>query len=125
VRAVGVQSSGRPGRSFRYEQAELKELNAHAAFLRDVPHHCLQEALVDLQTGFDRFFKGIAGYPRPRLKGQNDSFRFPDPKQFCISGHPMTRGSWFCTSPSSASRTATTGRCGFGCIVRSRARSSR
>lgn len=77
---------GRPGRSFRYEgqRAELKELKAQAAFLRDVPHHCLQEALVDLQTAFDRFFKGIAGYPRPRLKGQNDGFRFPDPKQFCI-----------------------------------------
>lgn len=75
---------GRRGRTFRYEgqRAELKELKAHAEFLRDVPHHCLQEALVDLQTGFDRFFKGIAGYPKPRRKGQGDGFRFPDPKQF-------------------------------------------
>lgn len=77
----------RRGRSFRYEgqRAELKELKEHAEFLRDVPHHCLQEALVDLQTGFDRFFKGIAGYPQPRLKGQNDGFRFPDPKQFYVA----------------------------------------
>lgn len=77
---------GRRGRSFRYEgqRAELKDLKAHAEFLRDVPHHCLQEALVDLQTGFDRFFKGLAGYPKPRSKGQNDGFRFPDPKQFRV-----------------------------------------
>jgi putative transposase len=78
---------GRRGRSFRYEgqRAELKDLKAHAEFLRDVPHHCLQEALVDLQTGFDRFFKGIAGYPQLRLKGRNDGFRFPDPKQFHVA----------------------------------------
>lgn len=78
---------GRRGRFFRYEgqRAELKELKEHAEFLRDVPHHCLQEALVDLQTSFDRFFKGIAGYPQPRLKGKNDGFRFPDPKQFHIA----------------------------------------
>lgn len=77
---------GRAGRSFRYEgqRAELKDLKAHADFLREVPHHCLQEALVDLQTGFERFFKGTAGYPRPRLKGRRDGFRFPDPKQFSI-----------------------------------------
>jgi putative transposase len=44
----------------------LAEPKAHAAFLRGVPHHCLQAALVDLQSGFDRFVKGIAGYPKPR-----------------------------------------------------------
>lgn len=81
------QMFGRPGRSIRYEgqRAELKELKAHADFLRDVPHHCLQEGLVDLQTAFDRFFKGISGYPQPRLKGQDDGFRFPDPKQFYVA----------------------------------------
>jgi putative transposase len=77
----------RPGRSIRYEgqRAELKELKAHADFLRDIPHHCLQEGLVDLQTAFERFFKGISGYPQPRLKGQDDGFRFPDPKQFYVA----------------------------------------
>lgn len=56
---------GRRGRPFRYEgqRAEWKQLKAHAAFWRDVPHHCLPEARVDRQTGFDRFFTGIAGYP--------------------------------------------------------------
>ena len=81
------QMFGRPGRSIRYEgqRAELKALKADADFLRDVPHHCLQEGLVDLQTAFDRFFKGTSGYPQPRLKGQDDGFRFPDPKQFYIA----------------------------------------
>lgn len=81
------QMFGRPGRSIRYEgqRAELKDLKEHADFLREVPHHCLQEGLVDLQTAFDRFFKGVSGYPQPRLKGQDDGFRFPDPTQFWVA----------------------------------------
>ena len=81
------ETFGRPGRSIRYEgqRAELKDLKEYADFLRDIPHHCLQEGLVDLQTAFDRFFKGISGYPQPRLKGRDDGFRFPDPQQFYVA----------------------------------------
>ena len=65
---------GRCGRPFRYEgqRTGLKDLTAHADFLREVSHHCLQEALVDLQVSFVRFFKGAAGYPRPHLRRQSD-----------------------------------------------------
>lgn len=85
---------GRKGRSFRYEgqRAELAALKEEAPFLKDVPHHCLQESLVDLQAAYDRFFKGLAGYPRPRRRGEDDSFRFPDPKQ--ISHEVSADGKW-------------------------------
>lgn len=85
---------GRRGRSFRYEgqRAELSSLKEAAPFLREVPHHCLQEALVDVQKGYDRFFAGQGGYPKPRGKYDTQSFRFPDPKQFRIM--PSGDGAW-------------------------------
>ena len=77
---------GRRERYFNYEgqRAELKALKAEAEFLRDVPHHPLQEALVDLETAFKRFFTGTSRHPKPRIKGIDDGIRFPDPKQFRI-----------------------------------------
>ena len=53
---------GRKGRSIRYNSAanELKALKIDAAFLKETPHHCLQQALRDLDDGFQRFFVGLA-----------------------------------------------------------------
>ncbi|MGY3494389.1 RNA-guided endonuclease InsQ/TnpB family protein [Bradyrhizobium sp. USDA 4502] len=36
---------------------------------------------MDLHKAFANFFGGRAGFPTFRRKGQNDSFRYPDPKQ--------------------------------------------
>lgn len=74
----------RPGRriSFTSWSAELKGLKAEAEFLKEAPHHCLLQALKDLDAAYARFFAGDAAYPKPRRKFQNDSCRFPDPKQF-------------------------------------------
>ncbi len=49
--------------------------------MKEVPHHCLQQVIVDLHKGFVNFFEGRAAYPKPRRKYQNESFRYPDPKQ--------------------------------------------
>jgi putative transposase len=59
---------------------ELPGLKAELPFLREVPNHCLQQAVVDLDRAYKSFFKGNASYPKPRRKFQNESFRFPDPK---------------------------------------------
>lgn len=77
---------GRRGRNIRYEgqRNELRALKDEAPFLRDVPHHVLQEALVDLDSTYQRFFKGLCGYPKPRKKHDSDSFRFPDAKQIRV-----------------------------------------
>ena len=78
----------RPGRriSFVSWSAELKALKAEASFLKDAPHHCLVQALKDLDTAYVRFFSGDAGYPQPRKKFENESCRFPDPVQFRVEG---------------------------------------
>ena len=65
----------------RDQRDELVELKTEARFLAEVPAHCLQQALVDLDAAFQRFFAGIAGYPTPRRRFENDSFRFPDAAQ--------------------------------------------
>ena len=74
----------RPGRRiyFRSWSDELKALKAEAPFLAEVPHHCLVQALKDLDHAFSRFFSGQNAYPQPRKKFGNESCRFPDPKQF-------------------------------------------
>jgi len=66
------------------QQAELKVLKAEFPWIAEAPHHCLLQAIADLDVAFQRFFKGEAGYPQPHKRGRKDSFRFPDFKQFTI-----------------------------------------
>ena len=66
------------------QQAELKTLKAEFPWIAEAPHHCLLQAIADVDTAFQRFFKGEAGYPKFQRRGRKDSFRFPDPKQFAI-----------------------------------------
>lgn len=63
---------------------QLPELKRHLPFLGEVPSHCLQQAIRDLDRAFVNFFEGRAEYPQPKRKAQEDSFRFPDPKQFHV-----------------------------------------
>ena len=74
------------GFSFNWmgQKAELPAMKEAAPFLSDVPAHCLQMALQDLQKAYDNFFAGRAGYPKLRRKYEHDSFRFPDHKQIRI-----------------------------------------
>ena len=74
----------RSGRSITYnaQANELPALKADLPWLRDVPSHCLQQALRDAHDAIQRFFKGETGYPRFRSKYRHASFRFPDPLQF-------------------------------------------
>jgi len=63
------------------QMKELKDLKAAAPFLKEVPHHPLQQAIRDLDRAFLNFFEGRASYPKPRTKFRNESFRYPDPVQ--------------------------------------------
>ena len=60
---------------------ELKDLKAAAPFLKEVPHHPLQQAIRDLDRAYLNFFEERAAYPKPRKKFGHASFRFPDPLQ--------------------------------------------
>lgn len=50
-------------------------------WLKESPSQALQQTLMDLDKGFQKFFKKQSGYPKFKKKGQHDSFRFPDAKQ--------------------------------------------
>lgn len=63
---------------------ELKELKEAFPYLKEAPSQTFQQSLLDQQKAFDRFFKGIAGYPTFRKKFVNDSFRFPTPQEFKV-----------------------------------------
>ena len=63
------------------QMRELKDLKAAAPFLKEVPHHPLQQAIRDLDRAFANFFEGRAAYPKPRTKLRHTSFRYPDPLQ--------------------------------------------
>ncbi len=56
------------------QMKELKALKAAAPFLREVPHHPLQQAIRDLDRAFQNFFEGRAAYPKPRTKFRHTSF---------------------------------------------------
>ena len=70
------------GRSPRFAEQcrQLKELRLDpevACWLRIVPVQVLQQALRDLDGSFQRFFKGLAGYPCFKRKWCSESFRVP------------------------------------------------
>ncbi|BCB21970.1 RNA-guided endonuclease TnpB family protein [Bosea sp. ANAM02] len=76
------QHRSAPRRLSYSEQCDgLTELKREVEWLRDVPHHPLQQAIRDLHRAFTNFFEGRARYPSFRRKGQNEAFRYPDPKQ--------------------------------------------
>ncbi|MEK7295374.1 MAG: transposase, partial [Actinomycetota bacterium] len=52
------------------------------AWLADAPVHPLQQTLKDLEHAYTNFFAKRADFPRFKKKGQHDSFRYPDAKQF-------------------------------------------
>ncbi|MCQ9424214.1 transposase [Pseudomonas sp. LJDD11] len=52
-----------------------------AAWLADAPVHPLQQSLKDLERAYTNFFAKRADFPRFKKKGQNNSLRYPDPKQ--------------------------------------------
>ncbi|MEN3226315.1 transposase [Methylorubrum rhodesianum] len=55
--------------------ADLTRLRAEFDWVRAVS--CQQQALCDLEQPFQSFFAGRAGFPNPRKRGVDDSFRFP------------------------------------------------
>ncbi|MBN3837238.1 RNA-guided endonuclease TnpB family protein [Burkholderia sp. Ac-20344] len=51
-------------------------------WLKDAPIHPLQHALKDMERAYKNFFAKRAAFPKFKKRGQRDSFRYPDPKQF-------------------------------------------
>lgn len=51
-------------------------------WLKDAPCHPLQHALKDIEKAYKNFFAKRTDFPKFKKKGQGDSFRYPDHKQF-------------------------------------------
>jgi len=72
------------GKRPRFDElkARLVDLKAEYPWLYEVSAHISQSALKDLNTAYDRFFKGLrhagpsTGFPRFKRKGERDSARF-------------------------------------------------
>jgi putative transposase len=63
---------------------QLPEAKRDFPFLKEVPHHCLQQTIIDLHKAWSNFFAKRAAFPKPRRKFENESFRFPDPKHIKV-----------------------------------------
>ncbi len=56
--------------------------DSETAWLATAPAHPLQQTLKDLERAYTNFFAKRSGFPRFKRKGDNNGFRYPDPKQF-------------------------------------------
>src|ERR1035437_1551221 len=66
--------------SYKIQAHDLKEVRDDAEvapWLRRVPSQVLQQSLKNVEVAYDRFFKGISGYPNFHARGVNDAFRQP------------------------------------------------
>jgi putative transposase len=84
-RSLGYRVTGKP-MNYKRQTYGLKDVKAdpNFAFLRDVPAQILQQGLLDLDRAFANFFAKRAKYPKFRKRGENDSFRFPQPSQIDV-----------------------------------------
>jgi putative transposase len=91
-RRLGYEVTGR-SMGYKAQTYFLKDVKADPefAFLRECPAHVLQQALRDLDDAFKRFFSGQNAYPTHRLRGERDSFRFPDADTKQIGVHDPAR----------------------------------
>ena len=72
------QYQANTGKTLSYvaQAKELTDLRAKFDWIAAVSQTCQQQALRDLDKAYAGFFKGVSGYPTPRRKGINESFRF-------------------------------------------------
>lgn len=86
-RALAVQQESHKAEAGYVRYADMaKSLplwkrNPDTVWLKESPSQALQQTLMDLDKGFQKFFKKQSGYPKFKKKGQHDSFRFPDAKK--------------------------------------------
>ncbi len=57
-------------------------------WLKEADSQTLQQALKDLDTAYQRFFKGLADYPNFKRKFDKQSIRYPQRFKFAPKGHP-------------------------------------
>jgi putative transposase len=76
-RRLRYAHQSRKSTSYPDQANQLPGLKKAYPWLAVPPAQCLQQALMDLDRAFKNFFAGTHGYPLPRRKYQNDTFRVP------------------------------------------------
>jgi putative transposase len=76
--------------SFASQCKEVTALRREFDWIRDTHTDITTAALRDLDGAYSAFFAGRKGYPKPRRRGENDSFRF---KAACVSIR-ILNGKW-------------------------------
>ena len=76
-RTKAYAQEGRHKVHYGAQAKELPELRAMLPWLKEAPAQVLQQAMMDLEQAFKRFFDKVAAHPTYQKKGQRDSFRFP------------------------------------------------
>jgi putative transposase len=71
------EMSGTPHTRYRLDKL-LSLWKEQTPWLKEVPSHSLQQALLDLERGFTNFFEQGAEFPQFHKKGQRTSFRESD-----------------------------------------------
>ena len=96
LRSVAYKRFGLKTTYFRLkrELPRLKKTNRYS-FLKLVNSQSLQESLLDLEKAFQRFFKGLGGYPAFKKKLSKQSFKIP--QSFFLK--KSKRGNWYLFVP--------------------------
>ena len=77
-RKISVYNDGKKKVSTYDLIKELVPLKEELPYLKDVPSHALQQAVMNMGNAFNQFFKrGNKGFPKFKRKGVKDSFRIP------------------------------------------------
>jgi putative transposase len=70
-------AKGKKRSALAQQDADLPNLKKARPWYRSIQHHVLQQMLRRVEDAFQRFFKGEAGYPKPKRKGKYRSFSYP------------------------------------------------
>ena len=69
--------SGKKRNALTQQDANLPNLKKERPWYKQIQHHVLQQMLRRVDDAFKRFFKGEAGYPKPKRRSKYRSFSYP------------------------------------------------
>lgn len=68
---------GKKRSALAQQDAELPNLKKERPWYGQIQHHVLQQMLRQVDNAFQRFFKGLGRYPKPKRRGKFRSFSYP------------------------------------------------
>jgi putative transposase len=70
-------ASGKKRSALAQQDADLPNLKRERPWYGQIQHHVLQQMLRRVDDAFQRFFRGEAGYPKPKRRSKFRSFSYP------------------------------------------------